>query len=70
VGHAERLASIEEGLARLPGLSVSGSSYFGVAMNAWIERAAQDAERIVDSLAAGGESAAVTSGEPAVVGHA
>jgi oxygen-dependent protoporphyrinogen oxidase len=70
VGHAERLASIEEGLARLPGLSVSGSSYFGVAMNACIERAAQDAERIVDSLAAGGESAAVTSGEPAVVGHA
>lgn len=41
VGHAARLARITERLARQPGLQVAGQSYFGVSMNACIEKASE-----------------------------
>jgi oxygen-dependent protoporphyrinogen oxidase len=59
VGHAARLAAIERGLKRLPGISVAGSSYHGVAMNACIEHAGPHAEAILERLQAGCEAYAV-----------
>ncbi|HEX9730262.1 MAG TPA: protoporphyrinogen oxidase [Gemmatimonadales bacterium] len=50
-GHAARLAAIHERLTRLPGLSLTGSSYYGVSMNACIEHAVGHADRIVQWLA-------------------
>jgi oxygen-dependent protoporphyrinogen oxidase len=34
LGHLDRLSAIEEGLARHPGLLVSGNSYRGISVNA------------------------------------
>lgn len=51
VGHADRLAGIQRHLRTLPGLWLAGSSYDGVAMNACIERAVENADRIVRWLA-------------------
>jgi hypothetical protein len=48
VGHLDRVALIDEGLARHPGLFVAGSSYRGVSMNACIE----DAQKIAGSVLA------------------
>jgi oxygen-dependent protoporphyrinogen oxidase len=41
VGHAERLERIAQRLATLPGLAVAGQSYFGVSMNACVEKAGE-----------------------------
>jgi oxygen-dependent protoporphyrinogen oxidase len=48
VGHLERMARIEEGLTRHPGLFVAGSSYRGVSMNACIE----DGQKVAASVLA------------------
>ncbi len=51
VGHQERLDRIHDRLARSPGLWVAGSSYYGVSMNACIEKAAEQGSEIVGALA-------------------
>ena len=44
VGHLDRLARIEERLARHPGLFVAGNGYRGVAINACVAEAGPLAE--------------------------
>ena len=39
VGHADRLARIDEHVRRHPGLVLSGNSYHGIAMNSCIKEA-------------------------------
>ena len=51
VGHQDRLDRIHERLATNPGLWVAGSSYYGVSMNACIEKADAQADEILDYLA-------------------
>ncbi len=52
VGHQERIDNIERRLAAdLPGIWVAGSSYYGVSMNACIERANKQAQEIIHALA-------------------
>jgi oxygen-dependent protoporphyrinogen oxidase len=46
VGHPDRLAAIDLGLARLPGLHLAGNSYRGVAMNSLIAEAPPLADRL------------------------
>ena len=50
VGHQDRLDTIHARLAEHPGLWVAGSSYYGVAMNACIEKAWTQADEIVGHL--------------------
>ncbi len=50
IGHLERVAWIEERLARHPGLFLGGNAYRGVALNDCIEQAGLLAERITVSL--------------------
>lgn len=50
VGHQSRLDRIHQRLAADPGLWVAGSSYYGVAMNACIEKAWDQADEIVAYL--------------------
>ncbi|MGK7312226.1 MAG: protoporphyrinogen oxidase [Candidatus Longimicrobiales bacterium M2_2A_002] len=50
VGHQDRLDAIHARLAGHPGLRVAGSSYYGVAMNACIEKAWSQADEIVVRL--------------------
>lgn len=52
VGHLDRLACLERGLAQWPGLHLTGQSYRGVAMNACIEDAGEIAGRILAQLPA------------------
>ncbi len=51
VGHQGRLDRIHEALARHPGLLVAGSSYYGISMNACIEKAGEQAGGILRFLA-------------------
>ena len=51
VGHGERVDLALRRLASWPGLFLAGSSYFGVSMNACIEKAPALADEIVASLA-------------------
>lgn len=51
VGHLERMETIHRRLAHLPGLWVAGSSYYGISMNACIEKAGQQAQEILNFLA-------------------
>jgi oxygen-dependent protoporphyrinogen oxidase len=51
VGHQARLDRIHGRLAALPGLRVAGSSYYGISMNACIEKAAEQGPEIVALLA-------------------
>ena len=51
VGHQDRLDAIHARLDEHPGLWVAGSSYYGVAMNACIEKAWSQADEIVARLA-------------------
>ena len=53
VGHADRVAQIEAGVSRLPGLFVAGNAYSGVGIPYCIHNAEQAAERAVDFLNAG-----------------
>ena len=50
VGHGEHIHTLESKLQGFPGLLVSGSSFYGVAMNTVIEHAGLDADRIVKQL--------------------
>jgi oxygen-dependent protoporphyrinogen oxidase len=50
VGHLDRLARIEERLARLPGLSVAGNAYRGVAINNCVADAGPAADRILAAI--------------------
>jgi oxygen-dependent protoporphyrinogen oxidase len=49
VGHLERLARVEDRLARLPGLHLAGNGYRGVAINACVAGAGPLAERILSA---------------------
>jgi oxygen-dependent protoporphyrinogen oxidase len=51
IGHQERLDRIHARLRENPGLWVAGSSYYGVSMNACIEKADAQADEILDALA-------------------
>jgi oxygen-dependent protoporphyrinogen oxidase len=50
LGHRERVARIEAGVARHPGLFVGGNAYHGVALNDCVEQAAALADRVGHSL--------------------
>jgi oxygen-dependent protoporphyrinogen oxidase len=50
VGHQQRLDTIHQRLERLPGLWVTGSSYYGISMNACIAKAGEQAEEILQYL--------------------
>ena len=52
LGHLTRVTQVRMLLEALPGLSVTGSSYGGVSMNACIEAAYREATEIVEALAA------------------
>ncbi len=49
-GHQARLDAVAERLRELPGLWVAGSSYYGVSMNACVEKAESQAEEILRHL--------------------
>jgi oxygen-dependent protoporphyrinogen oxidase len=51
VGHGQRLARIDDRLARHPGVALTGNSYRGVAMNACIREAEELAARLGDQPA-------------------
>jgi oxygen-dependent protoporphyrinogen oxidase len=50
VGHQERLDRIHARLGQSPGLWVAGSSFYGISMNACIEKAGEQAEEILRYL--------------------
>jgi oxygen-dependent protoporphyrinogen oxidase len=50
LGHAERLAAIDEALGRVPGLFLTGNAYRGVAMSDCILQAGLTAEKTVEYL--------------------
>jgi oxygen-dependent protoporphyrinogen oxidase len=47
VGHLERLARVQDRLARLPGLHLAGNGYRGVAINSCVAEAGPIAERVL-----------------------
>ncbi len=51
VGHGERLGAIRSRLGAWPGLSLTGQSYFGISMNACVERAPAVADELLAALA-------------------
>jgi oxygen-dependent protoporphyrinogen oxidase len=51
VGHLKRLVELEAGLARYPGLFLTGNAYHGVAMNDCTEQASLVAQRVQAYLA-------------------
>ncbi len=53
VGHSERLDRIHSRLQQLGQLWVAGSSYYGVSMNACIEKAGTQSDEIIRSLGGG-----------------
>jgi oxygen-dependent protoporphyrinogen oxidase len=53
VGHLERVARVEEALARQPGLVAAGASYRGVGIPACIGQGRRAARAVLDQLAAG-----------------
>ncbi len=50
VGHLDRLARVEAGLTRLPGLVVAGAAYRGIGLPACIAQGRQAAEAALDGL--------------------
>jgi oxygen-dependent protoporphyrinogen oxidase len=50
VGHGERMKGVEGRLRDLPGLWVAGSSYYGISMNACIEKAGDQSREILEFL--------------------
>ena len=63
VGHGARLGRIHDALGAFPGLWLAGSSYYGVAMNACIENAGEQAEAIVQYLRQPSAARSVEVGE-------
>jgi protoporphyrinogen oxidase len=51
VGHQARLDQLAAGETRNPGLYLAGQSYYGISMNACIEKAAPLADRVLAGLA-------------------
>jgi oxygen-dependent protoporphyrinogen oxidase len=51
VGHRQRLDTIHRRLQAMPGLWVSGSSYYGISMNACIAKAGEQGEEVLRYLA-------------------
>ena len=51
VGHGDRIRSLEDHLAGHRGLWVAGSSFYGISMNACIEKAGEQVREILDLLA-------------------
>ena len=62
LGHPERLRTIEERIARYPGMFVSGSSYRGISINACVEETPRIAEAVLDHVTASRRDSA--SGTP------
>ena len=52
VGHADRMAQVDEASSRLPGLHLVGNAFGGVGMPFCIHKAEQAAEKVVQSLRA------------------
>ena len=52
MGHLDRVAAIDAGSARHPGLYVSGNGLRGLSVNQCVEEAATVAEEVLDDLAA------------------
>jgi protoporphyrinogen/coproporphyrinogen III oxidase len=52
VGHLERVATLEDGVAALPGLAVAGAALHGVGVPACLATADAAAQRIAAHLAA------------------
>lgn len=50
LGHLERVRSIEERVAAIPGLAIAGNAYHGVGVPQCIASGEQAAERTVESL--------------------
>ena len=53
LGHGRRVASVQNLLESMPGLTVTGSSYLGVSLNSCVENAALEADAVADRLAEG-----------------
>jgi len=56
VGHQDRMDTIHQKLQERPGLWIAGSSFYGISMNACIERAAEQVEEILSCLRSGPET--------------
>lgn len=52
VGHLDRIDTIHQRLAARPGLWMAGSSFYGISMNACIEKAGEQAGEIISFLSA------------------
>jgi oxygen-dependent protoporphyrinogen oxidase len=52
VGHLDRLARIERGLARSPGLAIAGNAYRGVSINNCVAEAAPLASSLLTKASA------------------
>ena len=50
LGHPQRLRTIEERVARYPGLFLSGNSYRGISLNACVEEASRIADAVLTHL--------------------
>ena len=50
LGHLDRVATIDQALAELPGLWVAGNSYHGIAVNACVEEAPKVADAVINHL--------------------
>lgn len=53
VGHQQRLDTIHRRIEAMPGLWVSGSSYYGISMNACVAKAGEQAEEVLRYLQSG-----------------
>ncbi|WP_429886651.1 protoporphyrinogen oxidase [Geoalkalibacter halelectricus] len=54
VGHAKRLAAVDEKLQSLPGLYLTGNAFYGIGLNDCVHASRQVAERVMQALAARG----------------
>ncbi|PZS23545.1 MAG: protoporphyrinogen oxidase [Acidimicrobiales bacterium] len=59
VGHLERVARIEAGLAELPGLAVAGAAYRGVGLPACVSQGRRAAEAVLPAVARSGHGGPV-----------
>ena len=50
LGHLDRVAAIEAGVARYPGLAVCGNSYRGISVNLCVEEAPAVADGVISHL--------------------
>jgi oxygen-dependent protoporphyrinogen oxidase len=50
LGYEERLARIEQGLSKLPGLFLFGSAYQGIGISDCVHQAEQTAQEVLDFI--------------------